>query len=43
LAVKHVMMFTAVVWGIYAWRRMQKKVALLFDTLPAEMKRQVES
>lgn len=42
LAVKHVMMFAAVVWGIYAWRRMQKKVALLRDSLPAEMKKQVE-
>ena len=42
LAVKHVMMFTAVVWGIYAWRRMQKKVALLRDSLPDELKRQIE-
>ena len=42
LAVKHVMMFAAVVWGIYAWRRMQKKVELLKESLPAEMKRQVE-
>jgi len=42
LAVKHVMMFTAVVWGIIAWRRMQKKVALLRESLPEEMKRQVE-
>ncbi|GFE57806.1 hypothetical protein [Geobacter sp. AOG1] len=37
LAVKHVMMFTAVVWGIYAWRRMQAKVVKLRDSLPAEM------
>jgi hypothetical protein len=42
LAVKHVMMFAAVVWGIYAWRRMQKKVALLKESLPMEMQRQVE-
>ena len=42
LAVKHVMMFAAVVWGVVAWRRMQKKVALLRDSLPEEMKRQVE-
>jgi hypothetical protein len=42
LAVKHVMMFTAVAYGIVAWRRMQKKVALLRDSLPAEMKTQVE-
>lgn len=38
LAVKHVMMFTAVVWGVYAWRRMQAKVALLRDSLPEELK-----
>jgi len=37
LAVKHVMMFAAVVWGIYAWRRMQRKVALLRDSLTPEM------
>ena len=37
LAVKHVMMFTAVVWGVYAWRRMQAKVAMLRDSLPSEM------
>jgi hypothetical protein len=38
LAVKHVMMFTAVVWGIYAWRRMQKRVDQLMESLPAEMR-----
>lgn len=38
LAVKHVMMFTAVVWGVYAWRRMQAKVAILRDSLPAELR-----
>ena len=38
LAVKHVMMFAAVVWGIVAWRRMQKKVELLKESLPTEMK-----
>ncbi|GFO70465.1 hypothetical protein GMLC_40440 [Geomonas limicola] len=36
LAVKHVMMFTAVVWGVVAWRRMQKKVAVLKESLPDE-------
>jgi len=35
--VKHVMMFAAVVWGVVAWRRMQKKVELLKDSLPPEM------
>jgi hypothetical protein len=38
LAVKHVMMFAAVVWGIFAWRRMQAKVELLKESLPEEMK-----
>jgi len=41
LAVKHVMMFTAVVWGIYAWRRMQKKVALLHESLPPELRAEI--
>ena len=39
LAVKHVMMFAAVVWGVVAWRRMQKKVALLKESLPEEMQK----
>ncbi len=42
LAVKHVMMFTAVVWGLYAWRRMQNKVELLKSALPEEMQKQVQ-
>jgi hypothetical protein len=42
LAVKHVMMFAAVVWGIYAWRRMQKKVVLLRESLPPEMQAQLD-
>lgn len=42
LAVKHIMMFAAVVWGIYAWRRMQAKVALLRTSLPAELKAKLE-
>ena len=42
LAVKHVMMFTAVVWGVVAWRRMQEKVALLRESLPEEMREQIE-
>ena len=37
LAVKHVMMFAAVVWGVVAWRNMQKKVAALKASLPPEM------
>lgn len=42
LAVKHVMMFAAVVWGIVAWRRMQKKVELLKGSLPIELRKTVE-
>lgn len=42
LAVKHVMMFTAVVWGIVAWRRMQKRVEQLKESLPAELRSRVE-
>ena len=38
LAVKHVMMFTAVVWGVVAWRRMQKTVTRLTESLPAELR-----
>ena len=41
LAVKHVMMFAAVVWGIVAWRRMQKKVDKLRDSLPANLRAQL--
>jgi hypothetical protein len=42
LAVKHVMMFSAVVWGIVAWRRMQRKVEILKKSLPPEMRAKVE-
>jgi hypothetical protein len=41
LAVKHVMMFTVVVWGFVAWRRMQKKVELLKVSLPPELQAKV--
>ena len=41
LGVKHVMMFTVVVWGIIAWRRMQKQVALLRESLPEELRAQL--
>ena len=37
LMVKHVIMATAVVYGIVAWRRLKKKVALLREALPAEL------
>jgi hypothetical protein len=38
LAVKHVMMFAAVVWGVVAWRRMQQRVATLKEGLPEELR-----
>ena len=41
LGVKHVMMFAAVVWGVIAWRRMQKRVIALRDALPAELRAQL--
>jgi len=41
LMVKHVMIVTAVVWGIIAWRRLKKKVALLRASLPAEMQKEL--
>jgi len=42
LAVKHVMMFAAVAWGIVAWRQMQKKVELLRKSLPTELIKTIE-
>jgi hypothetical protein len=41
LAVKHVMMFAAVVGGVIAWRRMQKKVDELKESLPADYRAQL--
>ena len=41
LAVKHVMMFAAVVGGVIAWRRMQKKVDELKESLPPEYRAQL--
>ncbi len=38
LMVKHVMMAAAVIYGIYAWRRLKIKVAGLRESLPAEMR-----
>jgi hypothetical protein len=42
LMVKHVMMFTAVVWGVIAWRRMQQRVARLKETLPDNLRARLE-
>jgi hypothetical protein len=41
LGVKHVMMFAVVVWGVIAWRRMQKQVAVLRDALPEDLRTQL--
>ncbi len=43
LMVKHVMIVTLVVWGVIAWRRLKLKVALLRDSLPAELRAQLSS
>ncbi|HEY6871680.1 MAG TPA: hypothetical protein VI298_03015 [Geobacteraceae bacterium] len=43
LMVKHVLMAAAVIWGVYAWRNLKRKVALLEQSLPAEMREAVES
>lgn len=43
LMVKHILMATAVVWGVSAWRRLKQKVARLRVSLPAEMQAQLES
>ena len=42
LAVKHVMMFAAVVWGVVAWRRMQQKVAALRESLSEELQKSAD-
>lgn len=42
LMVKHVLMAVLVVWGVYAWRRMQRKVAELRQGLPAELAAELE-
>lgn len=43
LMVKHVLMFALVVWGIYAWRGLKRKVAVLQGSLPEEMQALVKS
>ncbi len=39
LMVKHVLMVVLVVWGVYAWRRLKEKVAVLQESLPAELQK----
>ena len=43
LMVKHILMAVLVVWGVFAWRRLKRKVADLRDSLPAEMQAEVNS
>lgn len=43
LMVKHVMIVTLVVWGIIAWRRLKLKVAVLRESLPPEMQKELMS
>src|SRR6266567_6533888 len=42
LMVKHILMAAAVVWGVYAWRRLKQKVAVLQASLPAEMRAELK-
>ena len=41
LMVKHILFAIFVIWGIYAWRRLKRKVADLSDSLPPEMRNEV--
>lgn len=41
LMIKHLFMAAAVIYGIVAWRRLKKKVALLRDSLPAELQKEL--
>lgn len=42
LMVKHLLMAAAVIYGVRAWRRLKLKVAALQETLPAEMRAEVD-
>ena len=39
LMVKHVVMAVLVVWGVYAWRKLKRKVALLRQSVGEEAKK----
>ena len=43
LMVKHILMAVLVVWGVIAWRRLKRKVALLRESLPADMRATLET
>jgi len=43
LMVKHILMAALVIWGVYAWRKLKRKVAALRESLPAEMRESIES
>ncbi len=38
LAVKHILMAVLVIWGVFAWRKLKRKVAQLQESLPPEMR-----
>ncbi|SRR6266567_3901683 len=39
LMVKHILMAGLVIWGVVAWRRLKRKVAVLEESLPAELQK----
>lgn len=41
LMVKHILMAALVIWGVFAWRRLKKKVAQLQGSLPEELQKGV--
>ena len=43
MMVKHILMAALVIWGVYAWRKLKRKVAALRESLPAEMRESIES
>jgi hypothetical protein len=38
LIVKHILMVVLIVWGALAWRRMTRRVTLLRESLPADLR-----
>jgi hypothetical protein len=37
LMVKHILMAVLVIWGVFAWRRLKLRVAVLRESLPPEL------
>jgi len=42
LAAKHILMAALVIWGVFAWRSLKRKVAELRESLPAEIRAELE-